>query len=380
MKHNYRPFCWLMLLISVCCIHVQAQQRNLSADSSKAADKGEKKFKMGALFVTEYKTSLSNNVDLQGQHYPDGAASHDGFFLRYIRLSSQYQLTNKLSASLLINLADFKNNPQTRVLENAYIQYAFSNYFILYAGQFRPFFGLEDMYPFEMRPSYVWSNQYDAFGKSGWQSFQLGVGLKGSLANKGIPLNYYASMVNGNGKNMNGDNDNHKTFTWRMEYAPLQYVKAGINSGFSKHDQQWAKAIGIDVQAAIPLSPRWELDVETEYKKGTNLNAYDLSETPDKEVKNFKMHGIYVTPGLRYFLNTNKTKALELNSRYEYFEQLSTNENPKKSLSPVLGFMLTEKQSAKLSVGTVIDRYNKQIEGSQQWNANYFFVQFQLKF
>lgn len=366
--------------MSVCCIQVQAQESTPSIDSIKTSVIGQSSLKMGVLFVTEYKTSLSNNVNLQGQHFPHGAADRDGFFLRYIRLSGQYQLSNKLSASLLVNLADFKNNPQTRVLENAFIKYAFSDYAVLYAGQFRPFFGFEDMYPFEVRPSYEWSNQYSAFGTSGWQSFQLGLGLMGSLAKNGIPLKYYVSMVNGNGKNMNSDNNSHKMFTWRMEYSAFNFINVAINSGFSKHDQQWAKAIGADIHTTIPLSPRWDLDFETEYKKGTNINLYDQSESPAKELSNFQMSGIYVTPALTYYLNPSKTKAVELNSRYEYFELLTSNENPRKTITPVLGFMLLEKQRAKLAFGTVIDRYKQQIEGSRQWNANYFFVQFQFKY
>lgn len=48
---------------------------------------------------------------------------------------------------MLINLADFKNNPQTRVLELANLKYKANNYLSIQAGQFRPYFGLEDLYP-----------------------------------------------------------------------------------------------------------------------------------------------------------------------------------------------------------------------------------------
>ncbi len=73
---------------------------------------------------------------------------------------------------MLINLADFKNNPQTRVLELANLKYKANNYLSIQAGQFRPYFGLEDLYPADILKSYNWSNQYTLLGTMVGKAFK----------------------------------------------------------------------------------------------------------------------------------------------------------------------------------------------------------------
>ena len=61
-------------------------------------------------------------MDMNGNHTTDDKASNNGFYLRYVRLQAKFEI-NKITAQVLINLADFKNNPQTRVLELANLKY-----------------------------------------------------------------------------------------------------------------------------------------------------------------------------------------------------------------------------------------------------------------
>lgn len=368
------------IFITCACGQMYAQNIVKEKDSAKNTVLPSKNFKIGALFVCEYRASLTNNVDMSGLHNANGVEAFDGFTLRYIRISGNYQLNDKISASVLANLADFKYNPQTRVLENAFIKYKFNKYAIIYVGQFRPFFGVEDMYPYEVRRSYVWSNQYEEFGKNGWQSFQLGIAATGSLADRGIPLNYYLSVVNGNGKNMTGDNDRNKSLTWRLESRFSKHLKLGINHGITRYDQQAADAYGIDMEADINLAPKWILSMDAEYKIGTNFKEYSQSKATEKVLRNYYMGGIYVTPSIRYNTGFTRVKTFEFSTRYEYFKQLINNGNPRTTVTPFFGLILADDYAAKLSFGMVFDCYSRQVINTKQWNANFFFTQFQFKF
>jgi hypothetical protein len=97
-------------------------------------------------------------------------------------------------------IADFKNDPKSRVLENAYLKYTFNPKLALTVGQFRPWFGIEETYPIDIIKSLDWSNQYTEFGKLGWTSFQIGMSATGQLQLGEIPFQYAVSVVNGNGK------------------------------------------------------------------------------------------------------------------------------------------------------------------------------------
>ncbi len=339
-----------------------------------------KGFKMGALFVAEYKSSLTHNVDMNGLHNSEGVDSYDGTFLRYVRVSGKYQLNDKISATVLVNLADFKNDPQTRVLENAFIRYEYNSYINIQVGQFRPYFGLEDLYPYEFNKSYVWSNNYDEFGKNGWQSFQLGVALTGSLSKKGIPLNYYISAVNGNGKNKTGDNDKSKDVTARIDYKFFKKLKIGVNGGFTNYKNQKANAYGIDAEFISPITDKWNFAMDAEYKNGTNFNQFNASTIENKSLDDFRMAGFYFTPRLTYNLNKPRIRGIEVSARYEYFEKLKTLNNPRETITPMMSILLADNYAARLSVGFVFDRYKNTYENTSMYNTNYLFSQFQFKF
>ena len=376
-KANFRNFLLLMSLVGLQTIFYGQETKK---DSVKPSVIDTKSFKMGALFVAEYRSSLTSDVGMDGVHNSEGVDSYDGTFLRYVRVSGNYKLDDKISASVLVNLADFKNSPQTRVLENAFIKYAYNDYLNLYVGQFRPFFGLEDLYPYEFGRSYVWSNQYEEFGRNGWQSFQLGLAVTGYLKKIGIPLNYYVSGVNGNGKNRTGDNDKSKDLTARVDYTFFKRFKLGVNGGFTDYKNQKANAYGADLEFEVPVADGWFFSMDAEYKNGTNFNLFTASEVPDKRLDDFRMAGIYTTPKIRYDLNWSRIKALEFSTRYEYFEQLTQNGNPRTTITPFFAMMLAEKYHAKVTLGVVFDRYQRQVDNSSQYNANFLFTQFQFKF
>ena len=243
----------------------------------------DKKVSYAMLFVGDYANTLSSNVDINGNHTTDGSGSNNGFYLRYARLQAKFDI-NEIAVQILVNLADFKNNPQTRVLELANVKYKLNSYFTVQVGQFRPYFGLEDLYPADILKSHNWSNQYTLFGNNGWQSFQIGAALFGSLSDKKIPLKYYYSFVNGNGKNQVGDDNNAKNHMLRLEYKLTKHLNLGTNAGYSRFDGQSVSVYGADLQFEKKLNLNWYFAMDTEYKRGSNLTAYSASKLITKDL------------------------------------------------------------------------------------------------
>ena len=338
-----------------------------------------KKASCAVLFVGDYAKTFSSNVDMNGNHTTDDKASDNGFYLRYVRLQAKFEI-NKITAQVLINLADFKNNPQTRVLELANLKYKANNYLSIQAGQFRPYFGLEDLYPADILKSYNWSNQYTLFGNNGWQSFQIGAAVFGSLSDLKIPLKYYYSFVNGNGKNQVADSDNAKHHMFRLEYKLGKYLNLGGNVGFSRWDGQSAKAYGADLQFEKKISPTLCLALDTEYKRGSNLNAYTASKLVPKELNDYEMQGVYVIPLVRKIIDVDKKIGVEFSFRYEYLENLVKAGNPLRIYTPMASYILGEDYIGKLSlVGLFVD-YNKSIPNSAQYDYNQILLQYQIRF
>ncbi len=366
----------------ICCFFAKSvSAQNATKDTApKSVSNDEKKFTLGTLIVADYARSLTPNVDINGKHYTSGSEVVDGFFLRYVRVSGSYVLNKRISAGILVNLADFKSDPKTRVLENAYVRYKANNYAILTVGQFRPYFGLEDMYPFEFIKSYVWTNQYDLFGANGWQSFQLGASVNGSLSHLKVPLNYYFSVVNGNGKNQIGDNDKSKDVTARVEYCFSKIITLGANAGWSAYNGQKANAYGVDLQAELSLNKKWDFLMDAEYKNATNFKALIADTKTEKSLSDYRMGGYYFTPTVRYKLDYPNIKSIEVSLRHEYFESLIKSDNPRCTTTPMVAINLLEKYAARLSIGVYMDRYKKQQPGTASYNSNLFCTQLQFKF
>lgn len=123
------------------------------------------------LFQARYLVGTTKDVDVNGLHHSDGSGTNNNFMLKYMRVQIRAQISKRTEVVALANLADFKNDPKSRVLENAYLKYTFNPKLALTVGQFRPWFGIEETYPIDIIKSLDWSNQYTEFGKLGWTSF-----------------------------------------------------------------------------------------------------------------------------------------------------------------------------------------------------------------
>lgn len=337
-----------------------------------------KKASIGALFVGDYANSLTKDVDMNGKHNPTGA--DNGFYLVYFRVNGKFAINDQLSAQILVNFADFKNDPKNKVLEIASLKWNPSTYFNLQVGQFRPYFGLEDMFPAEILKSYTWSNQYSLLGKSNWESFQIGAAVSGSLSKKKIPLRYYYTFYNGNGKNQLQDNDSYKNHALRLEYDVLPKLQLGVNQAFTKVEGQNANMFGADITFNTKLSNLWNAGFNSEFKYGTNVSAFSASTLSGKNTSNYKMTGFYIIPFISRTINENNKSFIEFTCRYEYLEDVNKNGNIGRFYTPMISYVIGNDYTSKVSLVGVISDYSKDVINSNQYSSSMLLLQYQIKF
>lgn len=367
-------------LNSVSVANAQEKKDSLKSEAPKPKEFKifNKKATIGALLVGDYANSLTKDVDMNGKHNP--TASDNGFYLVYFRVNGKFSINNKLSAQILVNFADFKNDPKNKVLEIAALKWTPSTYFNVQVGQFRPYFGLEDMYPAEIMKSYARSNQYSLLGKSNWESFQIGAAVSGSLSKKKIPLRYYYTFYNGNGKNQVQDNDDAKNHALRLEYDLLPKLQLGVNEALTKIDNQNASMFGADISYHTKLSKLWNAGFNSEFKYGTNVSAFTAATLAGKNISDYKMTGFYIIPFISRTINENNKSFVEFTCRYEYLEDLNKNGNVGRFYTPMLSYVMGEDYTSKISLVGVISDYNKDVANSTQYNSNLLLLQYQIRF
>ncbi len=369
-------FLSLLMIIAICSSEGSSQEI-VKLDSTKA------KITMKGLFQTRYSFSAHKDINVNGLHQVDGNATYNDFDIKRARIQFASKISDRTDVVLLLNLADFKSDPKNKVLENAYLTYRLNPYFNAKMGQFRPAFGLEDMYPVDVIKSMDYSNQYSAFGSNGWQSFQVGASIYGA-ANGTIPVRYEFSVVNGNNRNKIMDNDNGKHFSSRVELGIQKSlnIKLGLNGGYAQVYRSGVYAMGIDLSAKFPLAKKWSLELETEAKQGNNHTLfYGLdSAKRDGGIHKYQMRGFYFLPNLRYAINYNRLSSLELSCRYEYFDKDFRHEgNQRQTWTPMVSAEFLKAYNARIQVGMNIDRYKRNIAGTTQYNNSIFILQVQSR-
>ncbi|SEA79289.1 porin [Pedobacter hartonius] len=366
----------LLLPVFLGILRVNGQEAP-KADSTKA------KITMKGLFQARYLFSGNKDVDLNGLHHTNGKAVYNDFDLKRVRLQFTSKISDRTDVVLLLNLADFKNDPVNKVLENAYITYRLDHYINLKMGQFRPAFGLEDMYAVDVIKSLDYSNQYTAFGNNGWQSFQIGASIYGAVSGE-VPVKYEFSIVNGNGRNQTADSDNGKHFSSRVELGLQKSlkIKLGLNGGLATVQNSNVYASGIDLSGVIPVCKKWSLEIETEFKQGNNHVLYYGLDSAKRigSVSQYQMRGVYFLPNLRYAINYHRLSSLEFSCRYEYFDRdFRHASNPRQTYTPMVSAEFLKSYNARIQFGVNIDHYKKNIAGTTQYDNQLFILQVQSR-
>jgi phosphate-selective porin len=346
-----------------------------SKDSAK-----ERKVIVSGMLLTRFTQSFNKEIDINGKYcLGNEKYSTSSFSLRRARLQAKAQITPQADAAVLLNLTDFIGNPANKVLENAFIRYHFNNYINLQVGQYRPYFGREDLYPEELLQALEWSNSYYAFGANGWQSFQAGATVFGKVNVFKIPVSYYVGVFNGNGRNQPMDNDNGKLFPARLEIAVAPKTKFGLNGGLGKDGQEKVWACNFDIDHVEKFGERWELEIQSEYKRGTNNSKFDTSCIAGKKMSNYQLEGFYVLPNLKYKINSGQIKSFELSCRYESLNcDIRRNGSTKQTWMPVVSLQLADEYYVRLETGLIIDRYS--VASTREHDGTRFVCQMQVRF
>jgi hypothetical protein len=352
---------------------VQNAVKQIVSDSAAKSNK-DRKVVVSGMMLTRYTNSLEKNIDINGKyHAVKGDYATSSFSLRRVRVQAKAQINARADAAVLLNLTDFIGSPANKVLEIATIKYRFNDYLNLQVGQFRPYFGREDLYPEELLQSLEWTNQYYAFGANGWQSFQVGTTVFGAAKVFNIPVKYFLGMFNGNGRNQVMDNDNGKLFPARLELGVRPKTKLGLNGGLGKSKGNKIWAVNVDLDHVSQLGGPWELELQSEYKRGTNNSLFDTSAIANKLMQNYMISGYYILPNLKYNINSAHVKSLEFSTRYEY---INYDENRigcvKKTCIPMICCQLADEYFLRFELGMILDRSGH--------NSNRLVCQLQARF
>ncbi len=343
------------------------------------------KFKVGGVFQARYLSNFKHNVDINGLQHENGeGVVSNTFDIKRMRVFMNAKITENLEVVTLVNFADFKSDPKTRVLENAYAKYTVNRYLQITVGQFRPLFGREETYAVDIVKSIDYSNSYYLFGSNGWMSFQIGAAITGSVDLGNIPMSYGLSVTNGNGKNTT-DNNDEKNYSSRLLFNidKAHKFNVGVSGGLSKIDEKTIYAAGAEAAAEFKLDDRWSVDFQLEAKQGINQTLYNSLpiDARTDNVDDYKMKSFYVLPNIRYELGKKHFQAIEFACRYEYLDDnASLNSNPRQTWVPMLSLEFLKNYAARIQIGMQIDNYKKNIENTKIYNSNLAFVQFQCRF
>ncbi len=377
----------LIPLLLFCFVAANAQQTDISGiDKDTVTNFSAYKRSIGfaGLLQTRFLASLSDEVDVNGKNFNSSSANKNtnAFLLKRVRLQVKGNVNDHFAANIMFNFAEFSSVPTNKVLENAYVKYTLSKHFNIQAGQFRPFFGIEDALPVDVIRTFDYSNQYYAFGASGWQSFQIGVSVFGDVTSKGdMPIRYYAGIYNGNNRNEANDNDDAKNFYGRMEAELAKKLIVGINAAVGSLGNGKGDAWGADIVTTQKLGRNWQFSLSGEYKNGTNLALFNTMTTAEQHLKNVRMQGFYLFPILRYNTNLPRLRGIEFSSRYEHLDlNYKLDKNTRQSIIPNISLVFADDFYAAIQTGVSINLYDQNIPLTSTYNSNLYYLQLQVRF
>jgi hypothetical protein len=369
------------------CFEASAQQtdvlRPANTDTITNFSTYKRSISFSGLLQTRFLNSLTKNVDVNGKNFNQTSTNKitNTFMLKRVRFLVKGTVNDHFSANLMVNFAEFNGDPINKVLENAYVKYTLSKHFNIQAGQFRPFFGIEDVVPNEIIRTMDYSTQYYAFGSSGWQSFQVGVVVFGDVTKEGqLPIRYYAGMYNGNNRNQATDNDNTKNLYARLETSLSKSITLGLNAATGSFGAGSGNALGGDIQGLFNLTKRWQFSLGGEYKNGTNFALFN-TYTIKPVLSQVRMQGFYVFPILRYNYDHRRVRAIEFSSRYEYFnENYKLTGDPHQTIIPNVSLIFADDFYAALQLGVSMDMYKNNIPLTTSYTHNLAYLQLQVRF
>ena len=382
MKWNCKPFILftaIIFLLFPLIVNAQTPETPTTESTVKYPQ-----FQFKGLFQGRFLTAMTDGVDVLGLQHSTGEVTKTSFDVKRMRVGVNTKISPETEVVVLVNLADFKSDPKGKVLENAYAKYTFSKYAALVGGQFRAPFGIEDQVSVDIIKSFDFSNQYYEFGKNGWTSFQLGASVLGSAEIGKIPVDYAVTIVNGNGKDQEKDKDNGKQYFTRLVFglSKKNKINLGLNGGMGVVFTQDVFAVGADITSNFKLAEKLHLELQAEYKQGTNHNLYFSLPVDGRttSVADYQMRGFYFLPNLRYSIAYNRLSSIEVSCRYETFDSsYKIDSNVRQTYTPMVSLEFGKAYTGRIELGFTIDNYEKDIPDTSVYSSNLFLIQLQCR-
>jgi hypothetical protein len=360
----------------------QMRASPLQDTTAKKLVQPEKKIQVSGMMILRYAWSPDKRIDVNGQHHTaTNGYSTDAFAVRRMRIGAKAPLGPRAEAAVLLNATDFVGSPQNKVLENAFLKYHFNDYLNVQVGQYRPYFGKEDLFPEEQLETLEWSNQYYAFGTNGWQSFQQGATLSGKVRVGKVPLSYYIGVFNGNGRNQAMDNNNGKLFPARMEAALRPQTKLALNGGVGREGGVRTWALGADLDHRVQLSDRLALHLLAEYKTGFNSSLYISDTAHAKITRDYRISGLYALPCLFYSINKGGVQSAGVSMRWETLDASNCSDNNRRNTCmPMLCLQCIEPCSLRLELGAIINDFDYNVPNTSSYSGTRYVCQVKAAF
>jgi hypothetical protein len=380
--------CIRVLLIVIATFIFSLSPLNINAQTAETTKPENEikypQFQFKGLFQGRFLTAMTDGVDVLGLQHSTGEVTKTSFDVKRMRVGVNTKISPETEVVVLVNLADFKSDPKGKVLENAYAKYTFSKYAALVGGQFRAPFGIEDQVSVDIIKSFDFSNQYYEFGKNGWTSFQLGASVLGSAEIGKIPVDYAVTIVNGNGKDQEKDKDNGKQYftRWVFGLSKKNKINLGLNGGMGIVFTQDVFAVGADITSNFKLADKLHLELQAEYKQGTNHNLYFSLPVDGRttSVADYQMRGFYFLPNLRYSIAYNRLSSIEVSCRYETFDSsYKIDSNVRQTYTPMISLEFGKAYTGRIELGFTLDHYEKDIPDTSIYSSNLFLIQLQCR-
>ena len=326
-----------------------------------------------------YEQSLTDSIDAQGKFSTDPV--NENFRIRRARIRVDAEVTKKLTMTSRIALQEF-NSPAGKVLEYAYFNYKFHNAFQIRAGQFKPPFVAEELLSSNSLPVIDRGITTDLFNANNYAAFQQGLMVHGKIKAV-LPMNYYAGVFNGNGRNVRLDENSGKNFVGRLEIFLIPDVRLGGNVQFADLEgDPWGKAWGADLllDRDSVLGDAIGFYFLGEYLEGNNLNAFDDTHLLNPHLDNFRMRGGYVTILLKWKTGSKLLPLLEIGGKYEVLNPLTHRSNNSiTQLTPNIGIVFLPDNAARWQFNVIRTDYEREVVSAQKDHL-LFVTQFQVRF
>jgi len=367
---------FFLLIVTAMCFGVSSFAQNATDEKPSTFSP---KITMHALVHTRVESSLTDSIDASGAFSANPIKSN--IRARRAEIRAEISLNEHWSGTVRAQFPELKGTYPGRAIELAYFNYKCTDQFQLRGGVFKAPFEWDEISSHYELPMIDHGPTDRLFQTSYYSSYQPGLMVTGVFMKDKMPLTYYAAVITGGERGLSYDNTYGKNPIGRLEFTPVKGLRFGVNAELAPITKDVnGYAYEGDVQVKEKFSDKLNIWAEGEYVQGTNIVSYKANIDSSKGVSDFKMSGYYAFALLRFELNKEWCKTLEIGGRYEMTDpNNSVDNNGYTTIVGNIGFVFLPENDARLQLNLVQTNYQKEIPGTAAKNNLMFIAQLQLK-